>query len=205
MAETKKLIYRDKDDKLVLDDSLDGNKVVLYEDDDIKVATTGHFYDFIATVSNFGTKCTLIFTGDAEYVEDFTVDGNDWRGLLADETGWDTLEAIVNGDFRVEREDDFDEIEEDEILATLKSSNISSVDLDRDFCNRVISLIENKNAQIEELEKMLKTAKIDAVKDFSERLKEEINIRPTYSIEQNRRVRFIIDNLVKETEGDNNG
>lgn len=166
----KKLIYRNEDDKLVVDESLDGNKVVLYEDDDIKVETTGHFYDFIATVSNFGTKCTLIFTGDAEYVEDFTVDGNDWIGLLADETGWDTLEAIVNGDFRVEREDDFDEIEEDEILATLKSTNISSVDLDREFCNRVLALIEGKNEKIEDLEKELKTAKVDAENEFAEKV-----------------------------------
>lgn len=167
MAE-KKLVYRNEDDKIVVDESLDGNKVVIYEDDDIKVETTGHFYDFIATVSNFGTKCTLIFTGDAEYVEDFTVDGNDWIGLLADETGWDTLEAIVNGDFCVEREDDFEEIEEPEILATLKSTNISSMDLDRDFCNRVVSLIENKNAQIEELEKKLKTAKKNAENELAD-------------------------------------
>lgn len=193
----KKLIYRNEDDKLVVDESLDGNKVVLYEDDDIKVETTGHFYDFVATVSNFGTKCTLVFTGDAEYVEDFTVDGNDWIGLLADETGWDTLVAIVNGDFRVEREDDFDEIEEDEILATLKSTNTSSADLDRDFCNRVISLIENKNAQVEELEKMLKTAQLDAVKEFARECRQTAFDRLYISIEE-------LNNLVKEKEGENN-
>lgn len=106
MAE-KKLLYRNEDDKLVVDDSLDGNRVVLYEDDDIKVVTTGHFYDFIATVSNFGEKCTIVFTGDAEYeVEGFEVDSNDWVGIEANDEGWETLMAIVNGDFCIEREEE---------------------------------------------------------------------------------------------------
>ena len=47
-------------------------------------------------------------------------------------------------------------------------------------------------------------AKAEAVKEFAERLKKEIDIRPTYSREQNKYVVFLIDNLVKEMVGDNN-
>jgi FtsZ-binding cell division protein ZapB len=43
-----------------------------------------------------------------------------------------------------------------------------------------------------------------AIKEFAERLKEEINIRPTHSNEQNKYVCFLIDNLVKEMVGENN-
>lgn len=160
MAETKKLIYRNDNDEVVVDNSLEGNKVVLYEDEFVKIATTGHFYDFIATVENKDSEAiTIVFEGESEFVVDFVVDGNDWVGILADEEGWDALVAICAGDFHIEGGDDLDEIDETEILATLKSTNISSVDLDRDFCNRVISLIENKNAQVVELEKKLKTEK----------------------------------------------
>lgn len=217
MAE-KKLIYRNEDDNLVVDDSLDGNKVVLYENDDIKIETTGHFYDFIATVSNFGTKCTIVFTGNAEYVEDFTVDGNDWVGIEANDAGWETLEAIVNGDFRIEREETFEDVEEDEILATLKSTNTSSADLDRDFCNRVVALIESKNKKIEDLEvenENLKESlleemygdeekekiRAEAIKEFAERLKEKYWNIPMWG-----KVAVVyMEEILKGMVGDNNG
>ncbi len=171
MAETKKLIYRNDNDEVVVDNSLEGNKVVLYEDEFVKIATTGHFYDFIATVENKDSEAiTIVFEGESEFVVDFVVDGKDWVGILADEEGWDALVAICAGDFHIEGGDDFDKIDENEILATLKSTNISSVDLDREFCNRVISLIENKNAQVVELEKKLKTAKAEALKAFLDKL-----------------------------------
>ena len=53
-----------------------------------------------------------------------------------------------------------------------------------------------------ELSRKLKTAKAEAVKEFAERLKKEIDIRPTYSREQNKYVFFLIDNLVKEMVGE---
>ena len=41
-----------------------------------------------------------------------------------------------------------------------------------------------------------------AIKEFAERLKNEIDIRPTHSKEQNECVFFLIDELVKEMVGD---
>ena len=54
------------------------------------------------------------------------------------------------------------------------------------------------------LNKEFKTAKAEAYKEFAERLKEEIDIRPTYSNEQNKYVFFLIDNLLKEMVGEDN-
>lgn len=106
MAE-KKLIYRNNNDEIVVDDSLDGNKVVLYEDDDIEVRTTGHFYDFIATIENKGTKpLSILCYCDEICIHVYTIDGNDWTGVLDDEEGWDTLVAICAGEFSIEEEGD---------------------------------------------------------------------------------------------------
>ena len=75
-----------------------------------------------------------------------------------------------------------------------------------------IDLINRQKAEIERLEKVLngrdqlvnalnkcyKQAKSEAVKEFAEKLKNEINIRTTYSREQDKNVMRMIDNLVKE-------
>lgn len=50
----------------------------------------------------------------------------------------------------------------------------------------------------EEAKDILKT---EAYKEFAERLKNEINIRTTYSREQDKNVMRMIDNLVKEMVG----
>lgn len=62
--------------------------------------------------------------------------------------------------------------------------------------------IDLKLKYIYELEEKLKTAKAEAVKEFAERLKKEIDIRPTHSREQNKYVFFLIDNLLKEMVGE---
>ena len=50
--------------------------------------------------------------------------------------------------------------------------------------------------------KTVNEIKSEAYKEFAERLKEEINIRPTHSNEQNKYVCFLIDNLLKELVGE---
>ena len=51
----------------------------------------------------------------------------------------------------------------------------------------------------------LENERAEAVKEFAERLKNEITIRTTHSKEQDELVLFYIDNLVKEMVGENNG
>ena len=71
----------------------------------------------------------------------------------------------------------------------------------------------HQNAEIERLQKLLDDKcdrciakdKVEAVKEFAERLKNEITIRTTHSKEQDKLVLFYIDNLVKEMVGENNG
>lgn len=88
--------------------------------------------------------------------------------------------------------------------------------VDRSDCKKyfrgAIDLINRQQVEIEELKienKSLRSAansykmhfdvaRNEAVKEFAERLKEEIDIRPTHSNEQNKYVCFLIDNLVKE-------
>ena len=48
----------------------------------------------------------------------------------------------------------------------------------------------------------IEKAKSEAVKEFAEKLKNEINIRTTYSREQDKNVMRMIDNLVKEMVGE---
>ena len=82
--------------------------------------------------------------------------------------------------------------------------------------NAALDLINRQKAEIERLEKVLngrdqlvnalnkcyKQAKSEAVKEFSEKLKNEINIRTTYSREQDKNVIRMIDNLIELTRPD---
>ena len=52
------------------------------------------------------------------------------------------------------------------------------------------------------LEATRKIVRVEAIKEFAERLKQEINIRPTHSNEQNKYVCFLINNLIKEMVGE---
>ena len=56
--------------------------------------------------------------------------------------------------------------------------------------------------QVEASNKLEAQIKSEAIKEFAERLKNEINIRTTYSREQDKNVMRMIDNLVKEMIGD---
>lgn len=82
------------------------------------------------------------------------------------------------------------------------------------ICLHAKETIERKKAEIEELQEINKSLKEDrpfliavaraeAIKEFAERLKNEIDIRPTHSKEHNEFVFFLIDELVKEMVGDN--
>ena len=76
-----------------------------------------------------------------------------------------------------------------------------------------IDLIKRQNAEIERLNNNLsamvvtmrnsaKATRNEAIKEFAEMLKNEINIRTTYSREQDKNVMRMIDNFVKEMVGD---
>lgn len=77
-------------------------KTVMYENESIKVQTTGHDYDFIATVENKTSKSVMIvFDNESEYLPECYVKANNWVGILANDEGYETLEALTNGRFHV--------------------------------------------------------------------------------------------------------
>lgn len=69
---------------------------IVYEDDKIKVTETGKDYDFIATIENKTSQTVYIVP---ENLEEFYILPIDWVGLLADEEGRATLEAIRKNKF----------------------------------------------------------------------------------------------------------
>ena len=85
----------------------------------------------------------------------------------------------------------------------------------RSAANSLKMHYEEAQAEVERLKKLLteeetkynKCAKWfykEAIKEFAERLKNEINIRTTLSREQDKNVMRMIDNLIKEMVGDDN-
>lgn len=69
------------------------NKEVIYEDKFVKVETTGHGYDFIATIQNkinFALDCYI--GHDEDRICMLEADG--WVGILANDEGYEELELI---------------------------------------------------------------------------------------------------------------
>lgn len=68
--------------------------------DAFEVKRTGRNYDFIAIIEN-KTDLTLAITPEG-YDEPFYIEPFDWVGLLADEDGYYTLEAMESRQFDFE-------------------------------------------------------------------------------------------------------
>lgn len=82
---------------------------VMFENEHFRVRTTGHEYDFIATVENLTEEPIRIkFVGETDWIETLVLKPNDWVGLLADTDGYSTLEALSNGRYEYAGEDDDD-------------------------------------------------------------------------------------------------
>ena len=68
----------------------------------LKVKATGNDSDFIAVIENKSEHDIRIdFLGEHNSLEPFIVPGNDWVGLLADESGYMYLAAFENNNWRV--------------------------------------------------------------------------------------------------------
>ena len=81
----------------------------IFENDLIKVSTTGHDYDFIAVVENKTNEQICIHYDEPGYNDNYDpilVAPNDWIGLLADDEGRDWLKAIENNQIYIVTDDD---------------------------------------------------------------------------------------------------
>lgn len=81
----------------------------IFENDLIKVSTTGHDYDFIAIIDNKTDGQICIHYDKPGYNDNYDpilIAPNDWIGLLADEEGRDWIKAIENNQIYVVTDDD---------------------------------------------------------------------------------------------------
>lgn len=73
----------------------------VFENDVIKVSRTGRDCDFIAVVENKTNKeIKIVFDNELEFCN-FSVNSNDWIGLLANDDGHTSLEELVAERFKV--------------------------------------------------------------------------------------------------------
>lgn len=68
-------------------------KKVIYEDEFVKVETTGRDYDFIATIQNKTNADLDCFIGkDEDRI--CMLEANSWVGILANDEGYEELDII---------------------------------------------------------------------------------------------------------------
>ena len=92
----------------------------------------------------------------------------------------------------------------EEAQAEIERFRKTEIEID-DFCRRLCCmrmLNGNAIASYEDLQNYIQQEKSEAVKEFAERLENEINIRTTYSREQDKNVIHIMHNLLKEMVGE---
>ena len=68
-------------------------KEIIYEDNNVKVETTGQDYDFIATIQNKTDSELCCFIGNNEDMI-CLLKSNDWVGILANDEGYRELQLI---------------------------------------------------------------------------------------------------------------
>lgn len=76
----------------------------IFENDLIKVSTTGHDYDFIAVIENKTNEQICVHYDKPGYNDNYDpilIEQNDWVGLLADDEGRDWVKAIENNQISV--------------------------------------------------------------------------------------------------------
>lgn len=83
--------------------------MTIFENEFIKVSTTGRDYDFIATIENKTNGQICIHydkTGYNDNYDPILIAPNDWIGLLADEEDRAWMEAIKNNQIYIMTNDD---------------------------------------------------------------------------------------------------
>ena len=81
----------------------------IFENDLIKVSTTGRDYDFIAIIDNKTDGHICIHYDEPNYNDNYEpilVAPNDWFGLLADDEGRNWVKAIENNQIYIVTSDD---------------------------------------------------------------------------------------------------
>lgn len=86
----------------------------IFESDEIKVSTTGHDYDFVATVENKTDEPLAIAPEnpnvDGEFFEPFVIEAGGWAGVLANDDGDRFMRAAETMSLDIAGPERFDEI-----------------------------------------------------------------------------------------------
>lgn len=83
--------------------------MTIFENDFIKVSTTGNDYDFIAVVENKTNQKICLHYDEPGYNDNYDpilIAPNDWVGLLAGDEGYDWIEAIKSNQIYIATNDD---------------------------------------------------------------------------------------------------
>lgn len=83
--------------------------MTIFENDFMKVSTTGHDYDFIAVIENKTNQKICVHYDEPGYNDNYDpilIKPNDWVGLLAGEEGRDWIEAIKSNQIYIATNDD---------------------------------------------------------------------------------------------------
>jgi len=75
-----------------------GELETLFENNNIKVETTGRNYDFMACITNKTNQDMNIFVNN-EYNTHLFIGGDDWTGLVYGNESIDVLYHLVNGNY----------------------------------------------------------------------------------------------------------
>ena len=81
----------------------------IFENDLIKVSTTGRDYDFIAVIENKTNQKICVHYDEPDYNDNYDpilIEPNDWVGIEANDEGYDWIEAIKQNQIYIVTDDD---------------------------------------------------------------------------------------------------
>lgn len=80
--------------------------MTIFENDFIKVSTTGQDYDFIAVVENKTNEQICVHYNEPDYNDNYEpilIKPNDWMGLLSNKEGRDWVKTIERNQIYIRR------------------------------------------------------------------------------------------------------
>ena len=83
--------------------------MTIFENDFVKISTTGRDYDFVAVIENKTNEQICVHYDKPGYNDNYDpilIAPNDWIGLLANEEGRDWVKAIKNNQIYIAANDD---------------------------------------------------------------------------------------------------
>lgn len=110
----------------------------IFENEFIRVESTGKDYDFIATIENKTDKNIRLRYNPMDFdviYDTIDIEPNDWVGLLADEEGYDLVQKFKLGQIEVEVLEKETENTKTTYETKKEMARQEAIDWQNDFCN----------------------------------------------------------------------